>query len=68
MNNYDLMLKRKKAASKVVRNNLPQRMNTTKKFLICHESNGFRLLPNVDESFSVTLQSSEQLSSQKVVK
>lgn len=68
MSNYDLVLRRKKAASKVIQNNLPRRMSTTEKSLICHESNGFRLLQDIGESLSVTLQSSEQLSSQKTVK
>ena len=54
MSNYDLMIKRKKAASKVT--------EKAEKHLTLHKSNGFRLLQNTGSDLSVALQSSEWLS------
>ncbi len=61
MSNYDLMIKRKKAASKVAAN-LQRKNCKAEKYLTHNESNGFHLLQNTGSDLSVALQSSEWLS------
>lgn len=60
MNNYELILCRKKATDKTIKNISGTRMHSSTYGE--YSSNEFKLLSNIGEEFSVPLQSTEYLS------
>lgn len=60
MNNYELMVSRKKAADKTIKNTANASLHSSTS--TDQSSNGFKLLSNIGEDFSVPIQSTEYLS------
>lgn len=60
MNNYELMVSRKKVADKTIKNSSDTSLHSST--YPEHTSNGFKLLSNIGEALSVPLQSAESLS------
>lgn len=60
MSNYELMISRKKAADKTIKNTANASLHSSTS--TDHSSNGFKLLSNIGEDLSVHIQSAEYLS------